>query len=241
VEVWDRPELSLSGEAGEARDVIVQRSGSRVTVEPAGRKGRSGEVEIRVRVPAWAALDIRGRRVDVTVRGTTAGVRVRNLSGDIRALDTAGQLDLSSVDGEILVRDARGNVTAGSRGDDVSVTGARGTVDVRTGSGDLTLDDVESSSVRAETLDGDLSFSGSLVPDGTYAFSVHNGDARIAIPESPGARVRVATFDGEFTSDFPVTLQGYSGGGQFEFTVGQGAARMEIEVFDGEIRLARRR
>jgi len=123
----------------------------------------------------------------------------------------------------------------------VTLRGIRGPVDVRSGSGSLVLDDVESSSVRAETLDGDLTFSGTLARGGTYVFSVHDGDARIAIPESPGAVVRVATFDGEFASDFPVLLQGYGGGGQFEFTVGEGSSRMEIKVFDGEIRLLRRR
>lgn len=241
VETWNRSELSLVGEGGDTRDVVVVRDGARVTVRSAGRKGRSLEVEVRLRVPAWAALDIRGRDVDVTVVGTAGDVRVRNISGDIRVENTTGTLELSSADGVIHVANAQGAVTALSRGDDVTLEGVRGSVDVRSGSGDLILDDVVSSSVRAETLDGDLTFSGTLARGGTYAFSVHDGDAHITIPESPGARVRVATFDGEFTSDFPVTLQRYGGGGQFEFTVGDGAARVEIDVFDGEIRLLRRR
>ena len=241
VETWNRPALSVIGEGGDSRDLTVIREGSRVSVQTAGRKGRTQEVEVRLRIPAWAALDIRGRRVDVVVSGSTAGVRVRNVSGDIRVENTAGTLELNSADGKISVLNARGGVTAMSRGDDVTLVGVRGSVDIRSGSGDLWLDDVESSSVQAETLDGDLTFSGTLARGGTYVFSVHDGDARIAIPDSPGVLVRVATFDGEFTSDFPVTLQGYGGGGQFEFTVGDGSARMEIKVFDGEIRLLRRR
>lgn len=241
VETWDRSELSVVGEGGDPRDLIVVRQGARVSVQPGDRKGRSAEVEVVVRIPAWAALDIRGRRLDVTVSGTTADVRVRNVTGDIRVADTAGKLELTSADGVIDVLNARGAVTATSRGDDVTLIGVRGTVDVRSGSGNVVLEDVESSSVRAETLDGDLSFSGSLARGGTYAFSVHDGDATIAIPDSPGVLVRVATFDGEFTSDFPVVLQGYGGSGQFEFTIGDGSARMEIKVFDGEMRLLRRR
>jgi hypothetical protein len=241
VETWDRLELSVQGEGGDIRDLVVVRDGARVSVRSARRKGRTLGVDVRLRVPAWAALDLQGRKLDVAVAGTTADVRVRNVSGDIRVEDTSGTLELRSADGRIRVVNARGAVKAVSRGDDVTLVGVRGPVDIESGDGDLRMDDVESSSVRAETLDGDVTFSGTLAPGGTYTFSVHDGDARIAIPESPGAQVRVATFEGEFTSDFPVLLQGYSGGGRFEFTVGDGAARMEIEVFDGEIRLLRRR
>ncbi|HSG07957.1 MAG TPA: DUF4097 family beta strand repeat-containing protein [Longimicrobiales bacterium] len=241
VETWDRSELSVVGEGGDPRDLVVVREGARVNVQPGERKGRSVEVDVLIRVPAWAGLDIRGRRLDVAVSGTTADVRVRNVTGDIRVSETSGRLVLNSADGQVEVLDARGSVTVTSRGDDVTLRGVRGTVDVRSGSGNVVLEDVESSSVRAETLDGDLTFSGSLARGGTYAFSVHDGDASIAIPESPGVLVRVATFDGEFTSDFPVVLEGYGGGGQFEFTIGDGSARMEIKVFDGEMRLLRRR
>jgi len=100
---------------------------------------------------------------------------------------------------------------------------------------------VESSSVRAETLDGNLTFTGNLARGGSYAFSVHDGDADITVPATAGALVRVATFDGEFTSDFRVTLQRYGGGGKFEFTLGDGSAQVDIAVFDGDIRLLRRR
>jgi hypothetical protein len=241
VETWERPELSVVGADGDTRDLSVVRAGDRVGVRSSGRKGRAAEVEVLIRMPAWAALDIRGRNVDVVVSGNSAGVRVRNVSGDIRVENSAGPLDLNSADGVITVRNARGPVTAMSRGDDVTLEGIRGSVEVHSGSGDVTLDDVVSSSVRAETLDGDLTFSGSLTRGGTYSFSVHDGDAIIAVPGSPGALVRVATFDGEFTSDFPVTLQGYGSGGRFEFTIGDGSATMEINVFDGEIRLLRRR
>ena len=68
------------------------------------------------------------------------------------------------------------------------------------GSGDIDLIDVESSSVRAETQDGDILFSGTIADTGDYGFFVHDGDATIAIPSSSRAQVSVSTFDGEFES-----------------------------------------
>ena len=55
------------------------------------------------------------------------------------------------------------------------------------------------------------------------------------------ARVAVSTFDGEFESEFPVIIERFTGGREFDFVLGDGRARIEIQVFDGEINLLRRR
>jgi DUF4097 and DUF4098 domain-containing protein YvlB len=131
-------------------------------------------------------------------------------------------------------------VTVRSQGDDVTVVDVTGPVDARSGNGDVTILNSTSDSIRAETLDGDLSFSGALARGGSYFFSVHDGDATFALPRDVGARVTIKTFDGEFSSDFPVTLQRYGGSSAFDFTLGDGGARLEVEVFDGEIQILER-
>ena len=99
----------------------------------------------------------------------------------------------------------------------------------------------EAHSVRAETQDGNILFSGTIADTGDYGFFVHDGDATIAIPSSSSAQVSVSTFDGEFESEFPVVIERFTGGREFDFQVGTGAARIQIQVFDGEIRLVQRR
>ena len=241
VGAWARDALEVRGEPGDRLNVTVVRSGSRLSLRPEGRRGRDRDVDAVLRVPAWLDLEIGGREVDVRVRGTSGEVSVRNVEGDIDVEDTSGALRLHTVDGEIRVRNGRGRLEARSRGDDVSVLGFTGDVDVETGSGDVTLEGVDGSEVRAETLDGDVRFDGTLRRGGRYAISVHDGDAVVAIPADAGVDVSVATFDGEFMSEFPVVLQQYRGGRAFEFTLGDGGARLDIQVFDGEIRLLERR
>ena len=119
----------------------------------------------------------------------------------------------------------------------MTLTRVVGAVDVGTGNGEVRLEDVEAASVQAETLDGDVYFSGSLIHGGRYSFSTHDGDATLVIPRGSDAHVSVATFDGEFVSDFPVTLDHYTGEGRFDFTLGKGGAEVSLEVFDGEIRI----
>lgn len=239
VEAWNRAEMEITEEDHGSRAVTVSRNGSQVLVEPARRRGRHEEVVMTMRIPSWVALDIQGFEVDVDISRTAGPVSVRNVRGDIQVQGTSGDLDLTTVQGEISITDARGSVNAHSRGDDVTLTRVVGDVDAGTGNGDVRLEDIDAASVKAETLDGNVYFSGALVPDGQYSFSVHDGDATLVIPPASGAQVSVATFDGEFSSDFPVTLQHYTGEGRFQFVLGKGGAQVSVEVFDGEIRFRR--
>lgn len=236
IEAWDRGTVALVGPA-DGGDVVLRREGDRVVVTPGVRKGRERPLDVHLRVPAWAVLEVQGRTLDVRITGMSAEVAVSSVVGDIVARGTSGTLTLSTVEGSVEVRDARGWITARSRSDDVTLVGVEGTVVASTVSGDVRLVDVRASSVRAETLAGDLYFQGPLAAGGTYRFSVHAGDAEVVIPGDTGARVRVSTFDGELHSDFPVTLRRYGGGGMFDFTLGNGGAVLEVQVFDGQIRL----
>lgn len=240
IESWSRSSLSVGGDADDVRGVAVTRSGSDVTVRPSDRKARTNDVDLVVRVPPWVRLEVSGRELDVSVAGVEGGVTVRNVSGDVRMDRVGGEVVINTVEGEIGVYGARGPVTAHSRGDDVTLSDVTGDVDVASGDGDLRLEDVTASKLRAETLDGDVYFSGPLASEGTYSISVHDGDATVVLPGNTDAHVSVSTFDGELTSEFPVTLRRYQGGGVFDFTLGDGSAQVEVKVFDGEIRFIRR-
>lgn len=241
VETWTRPTVAIVGNRDDLRGISIARSGNVLTVLPDDRKERRRSVEMVLRVPPWVDLSVEGRDLDVHVTGLEGEVAVRNVSGDVTVDGPAGAVDLNTMDGELVVRGARGPVRAHSRGDDVRVQGVRGDVDVRTGDGDLHIEDVVAPVLRAETLDGDVFFSGVLVESGSYEVSLHDGDATVVLPDDVDAHVTVSTFDGDFASEFPVRIEGYRGGGTFDFTLGRGSARLKIEVFDGEIRLERSR
>jgi hypothetical protein len=240
VVAWNRDVMEIRGRDRAAQAVTVSRSGNRLVVRTEDRKGRGYEVDAVLRIPGGADLEIQGESVDVWIEGTQGSVQVRNVSGDIRTERTTGTVSLFSVEGRISVSRAQGAVTAKSHGDDIRMVDVVGAVDAETGSGDLHLAGVETSALRAKTLDGDVFFSGPLAPGGTYSVWVHQGDADLELPADVGAHVSVATFDGEFTSDFPVLIQRYTGGGVFDFVLGDGSARLEVHVFDGEIGFRRR-
>jgi hypothetical protein len=81
-------------------------------------------------------------------------------------------------------------------------------------------------------------YDGTIRPGGRYRLATHNGDVTIGIPAGTDARVSVSTFQGDFESDFPVTLTERRGK-RFEFTLGKGSAAIDLESFQGTIRLSR--
>lgn len=240
VGTWGRQELEVRTDDSDS-GISVRRSGSTVRISTDDRKRRSRSIEASIRIPASVDLQVSGRSLDLVVNGVAGRIDVNNVRGDVWIEDASGPVSIRTIEGEIHVIRARGGVTASSQSDDVTVRDSRGPLDVHSGDGDLVLADIVSSSVRAETQDGDIDFSGSIDDGGDYGFFVHDGDATIALPSGVNARVEVSTFDGEFESEFPVRLQRFTGGREFDFTIGEGRARVEIKVFDGEIRLLQRR
>jgi hypothetical protein len=235
---WNRDELEVVGDGGDER-VGIRRSGTTLSLVggAAGRRGRS--VDAMIRVPTWMSVSIQSRSIDVSMMGLDGAIEVGNVNGDVTIADVAGPVDIRSVDGEIHVRNARGGVSASSQSDDVTLDGVSGPVEAHSGDGDIVLEDVQSTSVRAEAQDGDVIFRGTIADGGDYGFYLHDGDATIAVPQATSARVSVSTFDGEFESDFSVRVERFTSGRQFDFLLGDGGAQIDIEVFDGDIRLVR--
>ena len=240
IEAWDRDVLEVRSDDDDS-GLIARRSGGVIRIERDDRKGRSRSVEASIRLPAWVEVDVSGRSLDLWVDGVDEAVDVSTVSGDVWIRNVGGPVNVRTIEGEVDVSAVRSGVRASSQSDEVRLRDVRGAVEVHSGSGDLTLIDIQSETVRAETQDGDIEFSGTISDSGDYRFFVHDGDAMIAIPETSNARVSVSTFDGEFESEFPVVLERFTGGREFDFMVGEGRAHIEIQVFDGEISLLRRR
>jgi hypothetical protein len=237
ITAWDRNELEVRSATGNA-PLAVRRTGATLQVEPDGARRRRS-LDAVIRVPAWIDVEVGGSALDLNVTGIDGALRVANVSGDVQIRDAGGAVDVRSIRGEVVVVDARGAVRASSQADDVTLRRVLGSVEAHSGDGDIILDQLGSMSVRAEAQDGDIVFSGAIANGGEYRFYLHDGDVLLEVPADVSARVHVSTFDGEFTSDFPVRVESFSAGRQFDFVLGQGGALIDIEVFDGEIRLAR--
>jgi DUF4097 and DUF4098 domain-containing protein YvlB len=165
---------------------------------------------------------------------------VRTGEGDVEVIEAEGGVAARSVEGTVTVVDVVGPVVAASGDDDVIVRRVRGSVLAQTVDGDVTLEDVTASELEGSTVDGDVFFSGPLASDGQYRLVTHDGDVVVQLDPDVGASVVVSTFDGDFASDFPVTMERFSAGQELRFTLGGGGAQLTLEAFDGSIQVRSR-
>jgi len=239
IAAWDRDQLELKASGG-TLPLSVTRAGATLQIAVEGARRRRS-LDASIRVPAWMDVEVGGSSLDLLVRGLDGAIDVANVSGDVRIEDAGGTVDVRSIRGEVVVIGASGAVRASSQADDVTLSRVSGPVEAHSGDGDIVLDQMQSRSVRAETQDGDIVFSGAIHDGGEYGFYLHDGDVLLEQPATVSARVSISTFDGEFTSDFPVRVESFSAGREFNFVLGSGSALIDVEVFDREIRLVRAR
>lgn len=234
LEAWERDEVRATDLDERRRPVRVRRADRRLEL-----RGGTRDVELRLELPAWLPVVVRGYDLTVEARGLHASLQVRTLEGDVFIRDVSGRVDVHALDGEIHAEDVAGDVALRSVDDDVDVRGAEGRLRVESTDGDLTFTGLDVESLEATTTDGSVRFRGAFRPGGSYALITHSGDVNVEIPEGSDLEVFVSTFDGELQAGFPITLDGIRSGRETRFTLGRGTARLSLEAFDGDIILRR--
>ncbi|MGH7557560.1 MAG: DUF4097 family beta strand repeat-containing protein [Gemmatimonadota bacterium] len=233
---WDRNAVRVVAE-GPRSAIRIHGGGGAVSVQTDLSRGPQ-EVDYRLSVPLGMDLSVGGVDTDVTIRDTRGRVQAHTVNGDISVQGGRGVIELNSVQGEVTLAGAQGNAELTSVNDAIRVTGFEGDLKATTVNGEVVLSGVESGSVESTTVNGSITYQGAIRSDGWYRFNTHNGEISVAVPAGTGANVEVNTFNGDFQADFPVTFN-ETRKGNFNFTLGNGGARIELSAFNGTIRLRR--
>jgi DUF4097 and DUF4098 domain-containing protein YvlB len=239
VTVWNREAVRVQADAEGSTGIEIDRNATTVSVRTSGRRGPPSDVALQITAPAWMPLYISGVNTEMTITGTRAGISAETVQGDVSATGGEGLVSLRSVQGSVSLTGAKGRLEVHSVNADVEVSASSGEVTAETVNGDVTLDAVDATSVTATSLNGDVAYNGPIKSNGRYALSTHNGDVTVTVAEGTSASVSVSTFNGEFTSAFPVTLTETRKGKRFNFTIGGGSAQVTLESFQGTIELVR--
>lgn len=239
VRAWERNEMRIQAEHGSRDEIRIETRGDVIRVEGRRRHGRA-IVDYRITVPAGMALQVGGVHAEIDIDGVRGDIQAESVEGDIIVRRGGGTMNLNSVEGDIIVDGARGRVQITAVDGDVRVSNVVGDVTIANIDGELILDNIDAARVDANTVDGDIRYTGTIHDGGRYRFTSHDGDVVLTVPPGINATISVATFDGEFVSDFPLQLDRAQAGRRFTFTLGSGSATVELESFDGEIMLQRR-
>lgn len=244
VRSWDREVVKIDASHNERQAVDIETAEQTLRIRSRGGRGAAGLVDYQLTVPRWMPVNLTGSYLEATIEGTTAEVTVETVQGSVRVVGGSGAVSARSVMGSIVVDKASGRVQATSVNDGIRLTNVTGDVVAETTNGDIVIDAAQTSSLEASTVNGDITFNGTMRESGAYRLTTHSGDVRVGLGGVANATVFVRTFQGDFSSDFPIQLpEGQSrssGSKRFNFTLGTGSARIEVQSFNGDIHLGRR-
>jgi len=235
ITTWTRNSMRVQATHDDDTRVEIDSRGGSVDVRGRSRYGPP-EVEYRITVPVDMSLEISTHSGDVEIDGSRGEIQVQTVEGKVTVTGGTGRVSLSSVEGDVQLTGASGRVSISAVDGSVTVKDAKGDLQISAVDGAILLDDIDAQSVEASTVDGEIEFGGPIKEGGRYRLSSHDGDVTVTAP-SINASVSVSTYEGDFESDFPVTITGTRSRKRLDFTLGSGSARLELESFDGSVRL----
>jgi DUF4097 and DUF4098 domain-containing protein YvlB len=240
---WTRDEARIVA-TSERGDIEFDHSISRISLDAQSRHGNMGDTRYELTVPIGTRVIVETLDGDITIHGVKGETETRTTSGEIDVVGAGARFIFESVSGDVRARDIAGDTRGTTVSGDITVEGIHGDIDVGSTSGDVVLPDCVSKFVRIETVNGDITYAGSLDAAGRYEFNTHSGDLRLRFPGDAKAQLSVETFSGDIDSEFPLVLRPGERSAKrspkrLEFTLGGGGARVTIESFSGDITIER--
>jgi len=160
-------EVELKGppdDVEEARVELHERGdGHELVVETHPRSGfrlfrlNSKGIDVRIRAPHRASVEISSASADVEGRGRYGKVDVNSASGDVTFEEIEGEAQANTASGDVEIGRLGGNGKVRSASGDIEIGAAGGSLKVQTASGDQEIGSVASGEVTLQTASGDIS------------------------------------------------------------------------------------
>ena len=240
---WTRPEAKVVARV-EDGDLDVTLTSGRISVQLGSRRRHEGEARYELHVPIGTRVQASTVSGDIRVTATAGEVQVVSVSGAIEVADVADRISVESVSGDIRATKLRGRSRITTVSGELELDDIIGDLTVKSVSSDIKATRTKSAHVRAETVSGEVTYSGTIEANGSYDFNTHSGEVRMEIPSGSGATLDLQTFSGSISSSFPLTLQpGERSHSHSErrmrFSIGDGSARVSAQTFSGDITIER--
>lgn len=147
--------------------------------------------------------------------------------------------DWDDVSIDIQVKIPRGMVLdARSVSGDVGVVGAEGDVRAGSVSGNVRMEALRATSVKASSVSGDVDVAvETLSGTGPLTFTSVSGNVTAELPKGIDADVTMRSVSGSLDSDFPLVLSGRMSRNSLEARIGKGGRELEVRTVSGNVRL----
>jgi len=236
---WSDNRIKVHAEQGRRGRVEVSLVGNTVVIKASSREGAPSVIDFDITVPQSMALSLSGTYADINVDGVQGPISAETVNGEVNVRGGKGNITLHSIQGSVTLADASGRIEVNSVNENIELTNVSGEIKVETTNGELMLTGIQSASVDAGTINGDVLYEGTVTDGGSYSFASHNGDITVSIPERANVTITAATANGDIDASFPLPLTNTTGKHRKTFKIGSGSARMELESFQGDINMRR--
>ena len=241
VKVWDKDAVRVEVNHSDREVVDIKQTEQAVSVRSRSvRGGPARSLDYTITVPKWMAISVSGTYADVTLEGVGGDVAIDTTRGDIKVNGGSGFVSLKSVQGEIALEKAKGRIEVRAVNESIRLADISGDLSAESTNGSLVLERVDSANVDLYTVNGNISYDGTIKEKGLYRLTTHNGTIGMAIADKANVTVTVRTYNGGFRSSFPVPgSDTEKRNKRFSATLGNGSAHVELESFGGTILLRR--
>lgn len=195
-------------------------------------------VDIEIRVPRDANLDLNTGDGDVDVQGVSGAAILRSGDGKLNLSELEGSLQAHTGDGDIDMRNVRGDLNLHTGDGRIDATGIDGSLHAETGDGRIRVNG------RFDLLDvrtGDGGVEASAIAgsklEANWRLSTGDGDLTLRMQETISADVELKTNDGHIDLNIPVTVMGRSGERDIRGRINGGGKLISLKTGDGSIRL----
>lgn len=246
VATWSEPrvEVEVTAVRGDERShraaaetqvsATVRRGRHEVIVKAARREGflgltvgRGVELDVSIRCPERAGLDLAAGSTDLEAHGRLGDVAVRSASGDV-TLDDTGSLSFTSASGDLAAGVVAGALRARSASGDISVGSVGSTADVTSASGDVRLG-ATAGAATVKTVSGDVELRAAGA--NVQAVSV-SGDVEVAVASDLVLRIDAQSVSGDLSSELELDDRAPAGDGET-------LVEIRARTVSGDVRLGR--
>ena len=182
-------------------------------------------------------VDIDGRVDDVTLEDVKGAVKLNgDFFNDIRLSKIGKTVEFKSARSDIALASVPGDLQIS--GDSLRATDASGPMRLVTRSKEIHLEGV-TGDIQVENANGDIEIhAADKLPMGKMNLNGKRGDISLTIPANAGFQLDATTRKGDITTDFgSLKVDSSSGGSHASGTVGNGAAKLQINADTGDIRI----
>ena len=163
--------------------------------------------DIELDVPREAGIDLQADNARVQAAGM-ARVKITNRGGSIEVEQVSHTIDINTIGGHISIRNSRGSITLRSASGPIEVRDVKPNLagesfQATAVGGEITLERVGHTLVKASSVNGALNFAGPLVWAGRYNFQTVLGNVKLSLPPDASFRVSATlSRDIKISSDF---------------------------------------